>query len=189
MRYQWLSIAWLQFCFAAGLLSISVNWSVAEDWPQFRGKGSGGVSHEQRALPGQPARDQQLHWQVTLPTGHSSPVIAGERIFLTGVDGEDLVMLCLERSTGRQLWRRQVPWETKEKFHTTGSLAQSTPVTDGEVVIGFFGSSGLHAWSVSGESLWSVRMGRLPMISVRAAHRSLKGSGLCWCRTMTSIRS
>ena len=131
----------------------------AEDWPQFRGPGSGGVSHSSRSLPGQPARDQQLQWQVQLPGGHSSPVIAGSRLFLTGVDGEDLVMLSLDRATGRQLWKQKVPWETKEKFHTTGSLAQSTPVTDGEVVVGFFGSSGLHAWTVDGQPLWSLRMG------------------------------
>ena len=131
----------------------------AEDWPQFRGPGSGGVSHSPQSLPGQPARDQQLQWQVQLPGGHSSPVIAGSRLFLTGVDGEDLVMLSLDRATGRQLWKQKVPWETKEKFHTTGSLAQSTPVTDGEVVVGFFGSSGLHAWTVDGQPLWSLRMG------------------------------
>lgn len=154
-----MSSVWRFWAALVLLASGSGTVESGEDWPQFRGPGSGGVSHAQRALPGQPARDQQLQWQVTLPTGHSSPVIAGERIFLTGVDGEDLVMLSLERASGKLLWRQKVPWETKEKFHTTGSLAQSTPVTDGEVVIGFFGSSGLHAWTVAGEPLWSVRMG------------------------------
>ncbi|MFM7923196.1 MAG: hypothetical protein ACKPJJ_23490, partial [Planctomycetaceae bacterium] len=60
MRYQRLSGVWMPFCLAVVLLCVSVIRATAEDWPQFRGPGSGGVSHAQRALPGQPARDHQL---------------------------------------------------------------------------------------------------------------------------------
>ena len=80
-----MSSVWRFWAALVLLASGSASVVSGEDWPQFRGPGSGGVSHAQRALPGQPARDHQLQWQVTLPTGHSSPVIAGERMFLTGV--------------------------------------------------------------------------------------------------------
>lgn len=63
----------------------------AEDWPQFRGPGSSGVSQSTRPLPVEVGKEAKVLWKSTLPTGHSSPAIYGDRIYLTGVDGEDLV--------------------------------------------------------------------------------------------------
>ncbi|MFM7056818.1 MAG: PQQ-binding-like beta-propeller repeat protein [Planctomycetota bacterium] len=131
----------------------------AEDWPQFRGPGASGVSRSLQPLPTRIGPEENVLWKQKLPTGHSSPAIHGGRLFLTGVDGEELVTMAVDCTTGEVIWKRPAPNVTKEKIHTTGSLAQSSPATDGQVVISFFGSSGLLAYSPDGQLLWSKKMG------------------------------
>ena len=144
---------------AVPIFACCLSSASADDWPQFRGPGSSGVSRSLRALPVRVGTDENVLWKQRLPTGHSSPAVHGGRIFLTGVDGEELVTLALDSTTGEVLWKQPAPYETKEKFHTTGSLAQSSPAADADVVISFFGSSGLHCYDHSGRLLWSQRMG------------------------------
>jgi outer membrane protein assembly factor BamB len=151
---------------ARGILLLLLNCCVlpsvglrADDWPQFRGPGASGIGESTKPLPVHVSRDEGVVWKTALPTGHSSPAIHGDRIFVTGVEGQDLVTMGLDRSSGAVLWKKSVPWDTLEKFHTTGSLAQSSPATDGNIVISFFGSSGLHAFDRDGNLLWSQRMG------------------------------
>ena len=151
---------------ARGILLLLLNCCVlpgsgpqADDWPQFRGPGASGIGESTKPLPVHVSRDEGVVWKTALPTGHSSPAIHGDRIFVTGVEGQDLVTMGLDRSSGAVLWKKSVPWDTLEKFHTTGSLAQSSPSTDGNIVISFFGSSGLHAFDRDGNLLWSQRMG------------------------------
>lgn len=148
--------------FLFGLVTLLIcgsSLSVAEDWPQFRGKRSTGVSQSPRALPVNVAPDSEVVWKTKVPAGHSSPIISKDRIFLTAADGETLNTIALDRATGTILWEAPAPHEAMEKIHTTGSYAQSSPVTDGEVVVSFFGSSGLLAYDRSGKLLWSHRMG------------------------------
>ena len=56
-------------------------------------------------------------WRQPLPPGQSTPTIVGDRIFLTGYEGNDLLTLCLDRATGKELWRQAVHVESLEKFH------------------------------------------------------------------------
>jgi outer membrane protein assembly factor BamB len=144
---------------AAFTLIASAARCFGDDWPQFRGPGSSGVSKSLSSLPTRVGPSENVVWKQKLPTGHSSPAIHDGRVFLTGVDGEELVTMALDANTGEILWKQPAPHETKEKFHTTGSLAQSSPAADAEVVISFFGSSGLHCYSRTGQLLWSRRMG------------------------------
>jgi outer membrane protein assembly factor BamB len=146
----------LLVCILAPLLASPIH---AEDWPQFRGPGASGVSRSLKALPVRIGPEENVLWKQKLPTGHSSPAIHGGRLFLTGVDGEQLVTMAIDCTTGEMLWKQPAPHVTKEKIHTTGSLAQSSPAADGEVVISFFGSSGLLAYSPEGKLLWSQQMG------------------------------
>jgi outer membrane protein assembly factor BamB len=144
----------------ASLLAAALTTPLhAEDWPQFRGPGASGVSRSLKALPVRVGPEENVIWKQKLPTGHSSPAIHGGRLFLTGVDGEELVTMAIDCSTGEMLWKQPAPHVTREKIHTTGSLAQSSPAADGEVVISFFGSSGLLAYSPEGKLLWSQQMG------------------------------
>jgi len=130
-------------------------------WPQFRGRNASGLAATAHALPTKIGPDtNNIVWKTELPPGHSSPVVFGDRIYVTGIrDEKKLVTIGLDRATGKVLWEKEAPYEKLEKIHGVGSHAQSSPVTDGEVVVSFFGSSGLHAYDKDGNALWSKRMG------------------------------
>lgn len=130
-----------------------------EDWPQFRGARTSGVSLSKQPLPVEVAPDSLVIWKTTVPAGHSSPILSKDRIFLTTASEEKLSTVALDRATGAIVWEAIAPHEKFEKIHKTGSRAQSSPVTDGEIVVSFFGSSGLFAYNQNGELLWSHRMG------------------------------
>ncbi|MES2794187.1 MAG: PQQ-binding-like beta-propeller repeat protein [Planctomycetota bacterium] len=131
----------------------------AADWLQFRGPQGSGVSVSTSKLPQEIGPNSQVIWKANVPPGHSSPVVTKDRIFLTAARDKELLTMGLDRLSGKVLWEAAAPYETLEKIHRTGSFAQSTPATDGEIVVSFFGSSGLHAYDRTGKPLWSHRMG------------------------------
>ncbi len=128
-------------------------------WAQFRGPGGNAIAVGNKVLPAEIGPDQYVVWKAPLPPGHSSPVIHGDRIFLTGVRDKKLFTIGLDRKTGKELWRTEVPSKSLEKIHTIGSHAQSTPVTDGTHVVALFGSVGLFCYDRDGKERWRVPMG------------------------------
>ena len=128
-------------------------------WPQFRGHNASGLATNERPLPTKIGPDTNVVWKTELPPGHSSPVIFGNRIYLTGVRDGKLVTLGLDRTTGKVLWEKIAEHTKLEKIHNIGSHAQSSPVTDGDVVVSFFGSSGMIAYDRDGKEIWSKPMG------------------------------
>ncbi len=131
----------------------------AEDWPQFRGPASSGISRSTRPLPTELSPTTNVIWKSQIAPGHSSPVISGDRIYLTTATESRLTTVAVNRDTGVVVWEVDAPFDELEKIHRTGSRAQSSPVTDGEIVVSFFGSSGLNAYTRDGKLLWSKRMG------------------------------
>jgi len=149
----------------------------ASDWRQFRGPNGSGIA----AADAQPATtwsdSQNLKWKVALPgPGSSSPIVAGERVFITcysgygdGSSGASLEqlqrhLLCVDRTTGKTLWDKSIAAEMPEDAYT-GNLrehgyASNTPVTDGERVFAFFGKTGVVAFDFQGQQLWKVNVGR-----------------------------
>lgn len=148
-RALW-SVVWTTVT-AAGLAS-------ADDWVQFRGVGGAGVAAK-GSYPTEIGPTQNVLWKTPLPPGHSSPVLAGDRIFVTAVRDQKLLTIGLDRATGKVLWEAESPVTKVEKIHGIGSLAQPTPVTDGQRVISFFGSSGLVCHDRDGKELWRIPMG------------------------------
>jgi outer membrane protein assembly factor BamB len=126
------------------------------NWAQFHGPDGAGVAPDDKAGPVEFGPEKNLAWKTALPEGHSSPCISGDRIFLTGYDRErkKLETVCVDRSTGKILWRKDAPAEKIEKFHATGNPASSTPVSDGKAVYCYFGSCGLMAYDFNGAVLW-----------------------------------
>jgi outer membrane protein assembly factor BamB len=126
-------------------------------WPQFHGPGGAGIAQGKQDAPVEFGPENGLLWKTPLPVGHSSPTIWGERIFLTGFQPEEkrLETLCLDRASGRIVWRRPVPTKTIEPVHDISNPAASTPVTDGKAVFVYFGSYGLVAYDFEGRERWS----------------------------------
>jgi len=97
--------------------------AVAADWPQFRGPNATGVA-EGAKLPDAIGPDKNVIWKIELPPGHSSPVIVGDRIYVTAVrEKKELMTIALDRATGKPVWERKAPYKTLEKIHSIGSYA------------------------------------------------------------------
>lgn len=164
----------------------------AGHWPQYRGPAASGVA-EGHPLPEgfELETGDSVLFKVPVPgLAHSSPIIWGDRLFLTTAERIDeqgapvagaeqkvglygdinpvedegphrFSVRCLDKHTGAELWSRVV-FEGVPEFprHPKGSFAASTPATDGERVVAFFGSEGLHAFTLEGDPLWSKNLGK-----------------------------
>lgn len=140
------------------LLILSCARADAADWEQFRGPNATGVADGAR-LPDEIAPDKNVVWKAPLPPGHSSPIVSGDRLFLTAVRDQKLFVMGLDRRTGKTLWESEIPHKGLEKIHQIGSHAQSSPATDGRIIVSFFGSSGLFCHDRDGKLLWSKAFG------------------------------
>ena len=87
--------------------------TAAAGWPQFRGPNATGIAATAKAPPIEFGPGKNMLWKTAVPAGHSSPVFWGGRMFLTAFDGErkQLLVMALDRATGRELWRKDVPYE------------------------------------------------------------------------------
>ena len=144
------------------LLALLVLFSsvpAADDWRQFRGPNGAGVSGETN-LPVAFGPEKNVVWKTPLPPGHSSPVIAGDRLFVTAYEGETkLLVLSLDRASGRIVWRREVPRPRAQKLHKSNSPASPSPVTDGRNVYAFFTDYGLISYDRDGRERWKMPLG------------------------------
>lgn len=129
----------------------------AADWARFRGPNGAGVA-DGRPLPASLARETAL-WKVAVPPGYSSPVLFGERLYLTAHDGDRLLVLCLDEATGRELWRREAPRTRREAFDRRNGPASPSAAADAERVVVFFGDFGLLAYDHDGRELWRTPLG------------------------------
>ncbi len=133
-------------------LAVSASGAVPA-WPQFRGPGGNAVATD-GAPPTHFGPQTNLLWKLAMASGHSSPCVWGAHIFLTAFENGNLETLCLDRGDGHILWRRTAPAAKTERTHSIGSPAASTPCTDGERVVSYFGSFGLLAYDLDGKELW-----------------------------------
>jgi outer membrane protein assembly factor BamB len=124
-------------------------------WPQFRGPDGSGVASE-NARPPIKFEGKNLKWETDLPVGFSSPVIWDNKIFLTGYleDKKELLTICLNRKEGKILWQKSVSPDTLEKHHSLSNPAANTVVTDGKIVVAYFGSCGLICYDMEGAVKW-----------------------------------
>lgn len=154
-------VGWLSLLLvASGVLAAAAADAPAPPpahWPQFRGPRTSGIAAEPRPLPTR-FHPASAAWKTSLPPGHSSPCIWGERIFLTAFDrdAQRLETLCLARADGRILWRQAAPAASFEKVHPVSTPANATPATDGQRVYVYFGSFGLLCYDFSGTEIWRL---------------------------------
>ena len=133
-----------------------------QNWEQWRGRtGTGKTSYKTSLTEWGP--DKNVKWRAELPEpGNSTPIVWGERIFLTQPlsDSKQRALLCLDRRTGKVRWQRGVQYAASEESHKTNPYCSASPTTDGERVIAWFGSAGLVCWDLDGEELWRRDLGK-----------------------------
>jgi outer membrane protein assembly factor BamB len=132
---------------------------LAADWPQLRGPNGSGLCPSCGPLPTDFSPQKNVRWKTALPAGKSSPVLTADRIFLTAVEGDDLLTICLSRATGKLQWRRSVRAPRREPLNALNHRAAPTPVTDGKSVFVFFADFGLLAYDLDGNPRWQLPLG------------------------------
>jgi outer membrane protein assembly factor BamB len=150
------------------VLALPLHAQESSDWPQFRGSTGQGVSPD-RSLPTTWSQTENIVWKKELPgSGTASPIIVGERIFVTSFTGSpasnDLKLHCsgLERATGRTIWTVEIEprLPEQERIREDHGYASATPCSDGQRVFAFFGKTGLFAFdAASGKQLWKAQCG------------------------------
>ncbi len=131
----------------------------AADWPAWRGPFGDGRCLETNA-PTRWSRTENVRWRTALPgPGNSTPIVWGDRIFITQASADLRGILAFDRRTGRVLWSRGLKPGGREPTHRQNPLCSSSPVTDGERVIAWLGSSGLVAFDFNGSNLWHTPLG------------------------------
>lgn len=158
-------------------------------WPSFRGPQATGISEHQN-LPDRwdPKTGENILWRTPIPgLAHSSPVVWGNIIFVTSAVSSDpkasfkpglygdgdastdrsqhrWMLYAVDKRTGKIQWERVAHQGVPaEKRHIKSTYANSTPATDGRIVVAWFGSQGVFAYDVSGRFLWKVELGRLDL--------------------------
>ena len=158
-----------------GILFLVANICAGE-WPRFRGPNGDGIVTESKAP--REWGDDNVRWKTQLPgPGSSSPIVFGNRVFLTAYSGygsdpsgpgdqSDLKRhaLCYDLATGELLWQKEVPNEQKVadytgRYITVHGYSSSSPVTDGEMVYFFLETSGVFAFTMDGEQVWQADVG------------------------------
>lgn len=143
------------------------------DWPRFRGANGSGVEDSGNP-PTHFGPETNVIWKTAIPQGHSSPIVSGNRIFVTGAEGgtmadvdrkkvtdQDgkLFTLSIDRENGEILWKREAPRPRFERYQPTNSSASPSPAVDGENVYVFFGDFGLISYTFAGVERWRVPLG------------------------------
>lgn len=125
-------------------------------WPAFLGQGASSI--EAASLPTEWSPTKNIAWQAMIPGhGQSSPIVWGERVFVTSVEGdmkETLHVLAFNLADGKQQWKHTFESTDKVKNSLYVSRAAPTPATDGKHVFAFFESGDLACLKLTGEEVW-----------------------------------
>lgn len=134
----------------------------ADQWHQWRGPSGQGYADDPH-VPLKWSETENLAWKTPLPgRGNSSPVVWGDRVFLTAAskDGKERYVLCLRASDGKILWHELAAKDPDPaKSHEWNGHASASCTTDGERVYAFFGTPGLFCYDVNGKLLWQHHFG------------------------------
>lgn len=141
-------------CLLAGFICGAEEES---NWGRFRGPEGSGVSAEGKP-PTVLDLQQNLKWATDIPDGISSPCIVGDMIFVTGMDGEQLELLKIDRESGQVGWTKSIAADKLEQVHEVSSRANSTPTSDGQRVYIYFPSAGMFCFDVHGQKIWEVKL-------------------------------
>ena len=156
-----MQINFYRLLLSATLLITHLSVAFSDDWPQWRGP-QGDGNCDERGLPKRWSDTENVAWKIPLPEpGNSTPVVWGDRIFVTQpiVAQNRRTLMCFNRADGKLLWQAGTDWVEPDPTHSTNPLCSSSPVTDGQRVIAWFGSAGLFCYDMDGHELWRRDLG------------------------------
>jgi outer membrane protein assembly factor BamB len=137
------------------VLPATLSWG---QWDRFRGPNGAGISDD-APLPSEFSAAKNLVWRRELPPGHSSPIVAGGRVYLTAAEHDRIYTLALDAQNGRILWKQEAPRPRREKLHSLNNPASPTPAADGDNVYAFFTDFGLLSYTRDGKERWRLPLG------------------------------
>jgi outer membrane protein assembly factor BamB len=138
---------------AAAWLILSGTVAQADNWPQWRGPDDDGICKETN-LPVEWDATRNVVWKLPVPgMGGSTPVVWGDRIFLTSADGNDMVLVCAG-TDGKLLWKRKLGTGGRSFMRGEGNEASASPCTDGTHVWAFAGTGDLACFDLAGNEVW-----------------------------------
>ena len=172
---------WLILVLAAGVTFFRP--ARADNWPRFRGPNGTGIAPD-KDIPIKWGATDGILWKTPLPgAGYSSPVVWGDRVFVTvAPDVRERRLLCLDATGGRVLWSASLPGAAAKK-HPKNSLASSTPATDGERVYAVFWDGvglAVHAYDFQGKQQWRHDLGSFAGGTTGAATSPVVYDGLVY---------
>jgi outer membrane protein assembly factor BamB len=161
--------------------SLAMSRADAENWPQWRGPRLNGTS-EETGLPTKWSAKRNIVWRLPLPgPAGATPVVWGDHIFLTSVDGTDLVLIAADTS-GKPLWKRVLGTGNRVIRGDEGNSASPSPSTDGSHVWAMLGTGILACYDFAGKEIWKVdlqkRYGRFDLQYGMASSPVLDGDRL-----------
>src|SRR5258706_4744078 len=138
----------------AFIVTISLAASRAENWPHWRGPSFNGASDE-KSLPAEFSKTQNVKWSAPLPgTAAATPIIWADHVFVSSADDRNKTMraLCLDRKDGKVLWNQEVG--VGYSLDDKSNFASPSPITDGKLVVFYYGNGALAALDFAGKKLW-----------------------------------
>ena len=141
-------------CFSLLLLSLVFTHTCqADNWPQWRGADWTSKSAE-ASLPSELDTEKNLLWRTPMPgPAGSSPVVWEEQAFVTSIDGDKLLLICVDVKSGEVKWQQELVGKNKASRDHSNSASPS-PCTDGEHVWAMMGNGNLACYTVAGEKVW-----------------------------------
>ena len=138
---------------AACWLGLAAVPALGENWPQWRGPFLNGSTTETN-LPETWSKTRNVLWSAPMPgPSHATPIVWEDAVFVNSPDADgNLLLLCLERRTGKTRWQQQV--STGNRVRGRNNLASPSPVTDGKMVWTLFGTGDLAAYDFSSKKIW-----------------------------------
>jgi outer membrane protein assembly factor BamB len=140
---------------AVVLLFALLGGADASNWPQWRGVGFDGLSDE-TGTPVEWSATKNIAWRLALPgPAGATPVVWGDHIFLTSVDGQDLALIAAD-TKGHQLWAKAISTGNRSIRGDEGNFASPSPCSDGEHVWAMVGTGVLACYDFAGKESWKI---------------------------------
>ena len=143
------------------LAVVATTGTAIADWPGWRGPNGDGVVSS-AGVPTEWSASSNVAWRAPLPEpGNSTPAVWGDKVFVSQPleASNERALMCFSRTDGSLLWTRKVTWDGPEPRHDQNTYCASSPVTDGQRVIVWFGSAGLLCYDMDGNELWRKDLG------------------------------